>query len=166
MPAPRARARCAWAWATSNDQGRRVIASLFQRQFLLFLLASGTAALANFGSRILLGTVMPYVPSIVLAYLVGMCTAFVLNRAFVFRDARTHLRHQAFWFIAVNVAAVLQTVLVSLLLARWLLPAMGVHWHVETLAHAVGVVVPVFSSYFGHRHITFRRDARGEGRQD
>jgi putative flippase GtrA len=136
-----------------------VIATLFQRQFLLFLLASGVAALANFGSRILLGMVMPYVPSIVLAYLVGMGTAFVLNRAFVFRDAHTHLRHQAFWFVAVNVAAVLQTIVVSLLLARWLLPALGVDWHVETLAHAVGVAVPAFTSYLGHRHITFRRGA-------
>jgi putative flippase GtrA len=142
-----------------------MIASIFRRQFLLFLAASGTAALANFGSRILLGTVLPYVPSIVLAYLVGMLTAFVLNRAFVFRDSRTHLRHQAFWFVAINVAAVLQTIVVSLLLARWLLPALGITWHVETLAHAVGVVVPVFSSYLGHRHITFRgpeRDARDD----
>ena len=142
-----------------------MIATIFRRQFLLFLAASGTAALANFGSRILLGTVLAYVPSIVIAYLVGMLTAFVLNRAFVFRDTRTHLRHQAFWFVAINVAAVLQTVVVSLLLARWLLPALGISWHVETLAHAVVAAVPVFSSYLGHRHITFRAPG-GDARDD
>jgi putative flippase GtrA len=129
------------------------------RQFLLFLVAGGTAALANFGSRILLSTVLPYVPAIVLAYLVGMLTAFVLNRAFVFRDAGTRLHHQALWFVAINVAAVAQTVAISLLLSRWLLPALGMTWHVETVAHAVGVVVPVLTSYLGHRHFTFRAAA-------
>jgi putative flippase GtrA len=45
---------------------------------------------------------------------------------------------------------------VSLLLARWLLPAAGVEQHVEAIAHAFGVAVPVITSYFGHRLATFR----------
>ncbi|CTP82874.1 hypothetical protein A6R71_02155 [Xanthomonas translucens pv. arrhenatheri] len=126
------------------------------RKFIKFLLAGGTAAAANFGSRILLGQVMPYTWSIVVAYLIGMLTAFVLNRMFVFEAASTGLRHQAIWFTLINIAAVLQTLACSLVLARWMFPAMGMRFHPETLAHAIGVAVPVFTSYFGHKALTFK----------
>ncbi|QSQ46229.1 GtrA family protein [Xanthomonas translucens pv. translucens] len=126
------------------------------RKFIKFLLAGGTAAAANFGSRILLGLVMPYTWSIVVAYLIGMLTAFVLNRMFVFEAASTGLRHQAIWFTLINIAAVLQTLACSLVLARWMFPAMGMRFHPETLAHAIGVAAPVFTSYFGHKALTFK----------
>jgi putative flippase GtrA len=99
---------------------------------------------------------MPYTWSIVVAYLIGMLTAFVLNRMFVFEAASTGLRHQAIWFTLINIAAVLQTLACSLVLARWMFPAMGMRFHPETLAHAIGVAVPVFTSYFGHKALTFK----------
>lgn len=129
---------------------------MLNRQFLSFIAASGIAAVANFGSRIAFGLVMPYVPSIVLAYCLGMLTAFVLNRAFVFGGSRNRLHHQALWFIAINLIALAQTVLVSLLLGRWLFPIIGWHTHADTIAHGVGVLVPALSSYLGHKYFTFR----------
>ncbi|KAF1720557.1 GtrA family protein [Pseudoxanthomonas wuyuanensis] len=129
---------------------------MLSRQFFLFLLAGGIAALANFGSRIALGLVMAYVPAIVLAYCIGMLTAFLLNRAFVFANPGTRLHHQALWFIAINLAALLQTLAVSLLFARWAFPAIGMAFHPETVAHAIGVAVPVVTSYVGHKRLTFR----------
>lgn len=129
---------------------------MINRQFILFLAVGGVAALANFGSRIGLNTLVPYVPSIILAYCIGMATAFILNRLFVFRTARNRLRHQAMWFTLVNLAAIVQTVAISVLLARWLFPLIGWDFHPETIAHAVGVAVPVVTSYFGHKHLSFR----------
>lgn len=126
------------------------------RQFLKFLVAGGVAAVANFGSRIALSHWMPYIPAIVLAYLIGMVTAFVLNRLFVFEGAANSLRSQAGWFTLVNLAAVAQTLAISLLLADHLLPVMGFRAHVETIAHGVGVLVPVATSYLGHKHLSFR----------
>ncbi|WP_369039635.1 GtrA family protein [Stenotrophomonas maltophilia] len=128
---------------------------MLTRQFIMFLLVGGLAAAVNFGSRIALGTVLNYVPSIVVAYCLGMATAFVLNRAFVFKSASNALHHQAAWFVAINGLAVIQTVLVSLVLARWALPGLGVEQHAETIAHAVGVAVPVVTSYFGHKYFSF-----------
>jgi len=125
-------------------------------RFVLFLVAGGTAAVANFGSRFAFDVVMPYVPAIVLAYCVGMATAFALNRAFVFTGAMNPIRQQAQWFVIVNLAAVAQTVLLSLVFARWIFPEFGMTWHPEAVAHAIGVVVPVFSSYIGHKTLTFR----------
>lgn len=128
---------------------------MLRSQFPRFLLAGGVAAAANVLSRYLLNFVMPYVPSIVLAYLVGMVTAFALNRRYVFQGASKALHHQALWFTAINLAAVLQTVAVSLLLSRWLFPLVQWQFHPETIAHVVGVIVPVFTSYLGHRYLTF-----------
>ena len=129
---------------------------MISAQLVKFILAGGTAAAVNFGSRILLSLWLPYEAAIVVAYLIGMLTAFVLNRAFVFTQVENSLRSQASWFIAINLAAVLQTLLISLLLARVLFPAIGMEFHPETLAHAVGVAVPVITSYLGHRRFTFR----------
>ena len=129
---------------------------MISAQLVKFILAGGTAAAVNFGSRILLSLWLPYEAAIVVAYLIGMLTAFVLNRAFVFAQVENTLRSQVSWFIAINLAAVLQTLLISLLLARVLFPAIGMEFHPETLAHAVGVAVPVITSYLGHRRFTFR----------
>ncbi len=128
---------------------------MITRQFLMFLIAGGVAAAVNFGSRVALSHWLDYVPSIVIAYCLGMATAFLLNRAMVFRQSANGLKHQIAWFIIVNLAAVLQTLGISLLLAQWLLPSLGVQFHNETLAHAVGVAVPVLTSYFGHKHLSF-----------
>lgn len=125
-------------------------------RFVRFLAAGGIAAAANFLSRIALSEVMAYVPAIVLAYCIGMLTAFLLNRVFVFTAADNPLSQQMKWFVLVNLLAVLQTVLISLLFARWLFPLAGMDFHPETLAHAIGVAVPVVTSYLGHRRWTFR----------
>lgn len=125
-------------------------------RFVLFLAAGGTAALANFGSRFVFDGFVSYPTAIMLAYGVGMTTAFVLNRLFVFREATNSMGNQATWFALVNAAAVLQTLVISLVLARWAFPAAGMTWHPEAVAHAIGVIVPVFTSYAGHRLLTFR----------
>lgn len=129
---------------------------MVRRQFALFLLTSGFAALVNIGSRIALNDWMPYSAAIVVAYVIGMLTAFTLNRLIVFRKTVNPLHHQAFWFTLVNLAAVLQTLIVSLVLARWLFPAIGFHWHIETVAHAFGVAAPVLTSFIGHKHLSFK----------
>ncbi len=132
---------------------------MISRTFLLFLVAGGVAALANFGSRIVFSQVFDYVPAIVLAYCVGMLTAFVLNRLFVFTATSNSVQNQAMWFVLVNIAAVLQTVVISVLLRNWLFPSTGMSFHPDEVAHAIGVVVPVVTSYLGHRHLTFKESA-------
>lgn len=127
------------------------------QQFIRFLLAGGTAALANFGSRICLSYWMPYVPAIIVAYVVGMITAFVLNRLFVFTSSQNPIHNQIYWFILVNVAAVTQTALISVWLADYVLPMLHVYNQTQTIAHAVGVTVPIATSYVGHKHLTFRK---------
>jgi putative flippase GtrA len=129
---------------------------LVSRKFLLFLLTGGFAAAVNWGSRMLYNLWMPYSAAIVVAYLTGMVTAFVLAKLFVFTETTQTTGRSALWFTLVNLVAVLQTWVVSVGLAYHVFPAIGMHWHSRDIAHLVGVVVPVFSSYIGHKKLSFR----------
>jgi putative flippase GtrA len=129
-----------------------------KQQITLFIIVGGFSAAINFLSRIILNHWLSYALAIIIAYCIGMITAFLLNRTFVFKYANNSLREQAFWFTVVNLAAVAQTLLVSLALANYVLPALGLNWHAELVAHAFGVAVPVITSYIGHKHLSFKGD--------
>lgn len=129
---------------------------LVSRQFLTFLVTGGVAAAANFGSRLLYSRWLDFSTAVIVAYLTGMVTAFVLARMFVFRESQTALHRSMFYFCLVNLVAVAQTWLISMGLAYYALPALGITRYAKELAHAVGIVVPVFTSYLGHKHLSFR----------
>ncbi|MFT4262852.1 MAG: GtrA family protein [Nocardioides sp.] len=129
--------------------------SLASNTFVRFLAASGVAACVNFGSRFAFSVWVPYAVAVVLAYTCGMVTAFVLNRLFVFTEPSRKTSHSLLIFAGVNVLSLLQTLLVSVLLADWLLPAIGIHEMAEAVGHAAGIVAPVFTSYLAHKHWSF-----------
>jgi len=126
-----------------------------RRRFILFLGAGGAAAVVNILSRIALNWVMPYEIAIVVAYLIGMTTAYLLNKYFVFAASGRGAASEYLRFTLVNLAAVAQVWIVSVGLARFVFPAVGFAWHAETVAHVIGVAVPVFTSYLGHKHFSF-----------
>jgi len=129
---------------------------MITQQFLRFLVAGGIAAAANFTSRFIFSIFFEYGVAVFLAYLLGMLVAFLLMRGHVFDASAGPLATQISRFVGVNVLAVIQTLVISLLLARWMLPSIGISDHAEALAHLVGVLVPVVTSYFGHKFLTFR----------
>lgn len=126
------------------------------RQFLTFLFTGGTAAAVNFGSRIIYSQWFGFSTAVILAYITGMITAFVLAKLFVFKDSEQSVQRSAVIFVLVNIVAALQTWLISMGLAFYVLPALGVQKFVDEIAHAVGVAVPVFTSYLGHKRWSFR----------
>ncbi|WP_250490206.1 GtrA family protein [Caballeronia sp. INML2] len=126
------------------------------REFLVFLLTGGFAAAVNWGSRIVYNLWMPYSPAIVVAYITGMITAFVLAKLFVFKSSTQSTGRSVFFFTLVNFVAVLQTWTVSVGIAYYLFPRIGMNWHDRDIAHLVGVAVPVFTSYIGHKRWTFK----------
>ncbi|OJA77849.1 hypothetical protein BGV72_12840 [Burkholderia ubonensis] len=126
------------------------------KRFLMFLLTGGLAAAVNWSSRIAYNLWMPFSAAIVLAYLTGMVTAFVLAKLFVFKRSTQSTSKSLFFFTLVNVLAVAQTWLVSMGLSYYMLPRLGIVWHAKEIAHLVGVAVPVFSSYIGHKKWSFK----------
>lgn len=133
-----------------------MIQQFLSKQFIMFLVTGGTAALVNFGSRIVYNQWVSFSMAIVLAYLTGMVTAFVLARWLVFQQSQQSFSRSALLFAAVNVLAVLQTWLISMGLAIYALPLIGVNRWVAEISHGVGIMVPVFTSYLGHKHFSFR----------
>lgn len=124
--------------------------------FLKFLLTGGIAALANIGARALLSLILPFEVAVVVAYLIGMIVAYLLMRAFVFARSGASPQREFIRFSIVNLVALAQVWLVSVALASWLFPAIGFVWHAELIAHTIGVLSPVATSYFGHKLFSFR----------
>ena len=96
--------------------------------------------------------------AVVAAFLTGMVTAFFLTKLFVFRNSTNSTGKSFFYFTIVNAIALLQTWGVSLFLAYKILPALGIQQFVEEIAHLIGIMVPVFTSYLGHKHFSFKRE--------
>jgi putative flippase GtrA len=128
-------------------------------RFIRFLVTGGIAAGVNVLSRWLLDFVVVYEVAIGLAYIAGMTVAFVLARMFVFESEAGEARGQYVRFALVNVVAFVQVWCVSVVLARLVFPAVGLTWQAETVAHMIGVVSPVVTSYLAHKKFSFRSKA-------
>jgi putative flippase GtrA len=110
-------------------------------RFLRFVLTGGIAAAANICSRLAFN---------------WLTTAFILARKYVFEPASDNPVQQYIRFGLVNVVAFAQVWLVSVCLVRWLFPAVGYTWNAELVAHMIGVVSPVFTSFFAHKYFSFK----------
>jgi putative flippase GtrA len=126
------------------------------KRFVAYILAGGAAATLNWSSRFLFSIWFSYAVSIVLAFFVGLSSGFILMRWLVFDGAGKPAVPQAGMYVLVNAFALIQTLAVSLILAKWVIPAVGYSANPEGPAHLVGVVVPAVTSYFGHKYLTFK----------
>lgn len=125
-------------------------------QFFLFLLGGGIAAALNWASRFLFSLWMPFSLAVVSAFFVGLVTGFVLMRAIVFDGNKKPIAPQLLIYLVINLVALGQTLLISLVMVTWVLPFAGVVTHAEAIGHLAGVLAPVVTSYFGHKYFTFR----------
>lgn len=129
----------------------------WRQQVPRFLLAGGLAAAANFGSRFVFNLWVGYEWAVVLAFLVGLTVGFLLMRAYVFGAHDKPLGPQVVKYVAVNLFALLQTLLISVALARWALPALGFSAsYAQSGGHLAGVLAPIATSYVLHRRVTFK----------
>jgi len=135
-----------------------------RREFISFVAIGGFAAALNWVARILINLVTDFEVAIVVAYAIAMTTAFLLNRRFVFEPSALAWQVQYRRFFLVNVVALAQVFIVSVALAGFVLPAIGLTWHAAEIAHAFGLASPVLTSYWAHRHYSFA-SAPAEARQ-
>jgi len=127
--------------------------------FMSFVVCGGIAACANLGSRRLFSHWLPYPAAIVLAYLIGMLTAFLLFKFFVFDSGGSRrILRETLWYTAVNALALLQTLGISIGLAEYVFPWLGMRFYPYDIAHCIGVAFPVITSFFGHNFLTFSKD--------
>jgi putative flippase GtrA len=129
--------------------------NMLANRFARFLITGGIAASVNVVSRYFLSMAMEYRWAIIVAYLCGMTTAWLLSRLFVFEATGRSRRDEYLRFGIVNAVAAAQVWIVSVGLAEYAFPALGFTWHPEEVAHVIGVIIPVFTSYLGHKHFSF-----------
>jgi putative flippase GtrA len=126
-----------------------------KKEFILFVAAGGFAALVNFVSRIIFNFWFSFEVSVVLAYLIGMITAYILTKIFVFKAKSVGLVSSSIKFTIVNILAVLQTYFISVYLYYWLNNNINFDYNKE-VAHFVGIAFPVITSYIGHKYYSFK----------
>jgi putative flippase GtrA len=137
------------------------VQELLNYRIVRFLLAGGMAAACNFGSRFFYSIFVDFSTAVVLAFLTGLTVGYLLTKFLVFTTSGNSVVHEMAWFVAINLLALAQTWGLSVYLAQ-LLPqyaffqgASGPQWS-HAIAHGAGVILPVFTSYVGHRYLTFR----------
>lgn len=126
-------------------------------EFFQFLMVGGLAAGINFISRIGFSEFVSYRVSIVLAYLIGMLTAFILSKHYVFEKSGRPFKDELRDFTIVNIFAVIQVWLISVGLAEYFFPYISFTFYPEEVAHLIGLGIPAVTSYFGHKYFSFRK---------
>lgn len=131
-------------------------------QFVAFVAVGGLAAAVNWGSRFAFSAAgLPLAGAVVCAYVLGMTTAYVLSKRFVFDPSGKSVSNEVARFTLVNMVALAQVWGVTMGLTSWIFPNIGFDWRPEAVAHAIGVASPILTSYLGHRYFTFRKAVDG-----
>lgn len=120
-------------------------------------MVGGFAAAVNIGARLLFSIFVSFEIAVILAFPVALTFAFVLNRHYVFHAPKDNISTQYARFFLVNLIGLAQILVVSILLARIFFPLIGFVWNAETIAHIVGVLSPVVTSYVLHNQYTFAK---------
>ena len=126
-----------------------------KKQFLIFLITGGIAAFSNVISRLGLSKIFQFEIAIILAYLIGMLIAYILAKKFVFFNSKKSIKSSVAGFVFINLLAIMQTWLVSIGIKAILIQFIETIFFIELIAHTTGVLVPVFTSFFGHKYISF-----------
>lgn len=129
----------------------------FSKQFLAFLAVGGFAALVNFISRIGYNFWLNYEWSVFVAYLTGMLTAYALSRYLVFGASNRNKASELYRFTLVNIIAVIQVWGISVGLARYIFPWLQFEVYPYEIAHLIGLGVPIFTSFLGHKYFSFKQ---------
>ena len=125
--------------------------------FLRFLFTGGVAAVVNLVARYLFNFFMPFAWAVLLAFPLGVATAYVLARRLVFSASGRSVASELWRFTLVNLVALGFVWGISVGLAYVVFPAIHFTWHAEDVAHVIGVLAPAVISFVGHRHFSFRK---------
>tara|TARA_B100000242_G_C43036824_1_gene483387 strand:+ start:1320 stop:1733 length:414 start_codon:yes stop_codon:yes gene_type:complete len=128
------------------------------KQFIIFICTGGLAALVNIFSRVILSNYLAFELSIVIAYFFAIITAYFLAKIFVFKNKKVKVYRSFAFFFLVNIFAIFQTWMVTILFRNYIFEFINIDSNRDLFAHIIGVCVPVFSSYYGHKYITFNNN--------
>ncbi len=135
-----------------------------------YVLVGVFAGCVNLAARALLSQLMSYEWAVILAFPIALTCAFVMNRSYVFNVTSGAPLQQYLKFALVNLLALAQVWLVSVLFMRLIFPSIGFYWNPALISHAIGVASPILTSFFAYKYFVFRepsekKDELGQLRQ-
>jgi len=133
------------------------VINIVPREFIQFILAGGFSALINFISRIGFSEIVSFRVAVLLAYPIGMITAFLLTKYYVFEKSGRSLISEFKGFTIINFISVIQVWVISVGLVEYLFPEFSFTFYPEALAHFIGLGTLAITSYFGHKYFSFRK---------
>ena len=125
------------------------------KEFILFLITGGFSAIINLSSRIIISNFLRFEISVLISYFIGMITAYFLAKKYVFLNVKKSYKKSFPIFALVNLVAVLQTFFISKYIRIWLITIFNNLMMIDFVSHLCGVIFPIFSSFYGHKYITF-----------
>ena len=126
------------------------------RDFLRFVVAAGASVPVNIAARVMFSQWMPYGYAVLASHLVGMITAYVLTRLFVFAPSGRSVASELSRFALVNVVSAGLTWAISVGLVDVVFPRIGYTYHAELVAHVIGLGTASITSFIGHSRFSFR----------
>ena len=133
-----------------------MLKSFFSIQFLTFLFVGGFAASVNWIARHVLESVMPVATALLVAFFIGMATAFGLNKKLVFPKSNIPIATQARRFVLINLSF-LPVVWGSTLALVFLMESRGVQEHVSDIAHGIALSLPMLATFLLYKFFAFNR---------
>lgn len=126
-------------------------------QVFRFLIAGTFAAFVNWVARIALSVFLPFEASILLAYVIGMSTGYVLYARYVYvdRQTRSDTWRSVGVFLIVNVLSAGLVLGLSVMFLSGL-SALFPIITAQALAHGFAMVLGAVANYCAHSRITFR----------
>ena len=141
-----------------DKAAKKLLDEFLSVQFLRFFCSALAAAAVNFFARLLIDPYLGYNKAIVVAYLAGTVFAFFLYEHEVFGKGARPLWQEIALFGFVTLAAIAQTLIVSIFLHEHVFIWIDFDWHSKEVAHFIGMGVPMFSSFLGHKYLTFSHE--------
>lgn len=132
-----------------------MINNFLTKQFLLFLVVGGIAAVLNWLARLCLSIWLPFSSAVIIAYAIGMLTAFLLNHRLVFPKSNKKTWEQARDFILANISLFPIVWFASITINNWL-KLMGIINYSEELAHAFAIPMPMLVTFLFYKFFAFK----------
>lgn len=132
-----------------------MIRHFLTRQFLVFLIVGGVAAVLHWLARLLLSVFFPFSVAVAIAYTIGMAVAFLLNVIYVFPESDKPRKLQMRDFILVNLSFFPIVWLAAVQVNIWL-KSVGMVEHTEELAHALAIPLPVLATFLIYKFFAFK----------
>ena len=136
-----------------------MMSALFKSKFVKFLGASGTSAILNMAFRYLFNFVFSFFVSLLLASIISMSFAFIVNKKYTFQNKSANFKSQYMAYILVTLVGVAQLLIVSTTLNDFIFPRIGMDFFRAEIAQLIGLG-SMTSTYFLHKHISFKESPK------